>query len=252
MIKLAAVILTFNEAHNIEDCVNSLVFADHVLVVDSFSHDETVELAKKSRAEVVQREFDDYASQRNWAIDSLRDRAEWILFIDADERVNRALADEILGAMEKPGYAGWRMPRHNYIFGKLTLGAGWYPDYQTRLLRVGFASYDSKRKVHETVVLNGAEGALNEPLMHNNYKTVRQFLDKQRKYTAFEAGILFESGVRPKPQNYILQPLRHFYWRYVSLSGYRDGFHGLRLCILMAWYEFRKYLILRQLCREKS
>ena len=73
----------------------------------------------------------------------------------------------------------------------------------------------------------------------------RQFADKQRRYTAYDARILFEQGVRPKPQNYVLQPLRQFWWRFVTLKGYIDGLHGLRLSLLMAWYEFRKYLLLR-------
>jgi len=252
MTRLAAVILTYNEARHIQDCIDSVQFADWVLVFDSFSTDDTVTLARERGAEVIQHAFADYASQRNAALDAVGDRADWVLFVDADERIPAPLADEIRVVIEKPGYAGWQVPRHNYIFGKLTLGAGWHPDYQTRLLRVGAARYDPTRKVHEVVLLDGPLGTLENPLVHHNYQHMAQFLAKQRVYTAYEAQIMFEQGIRPKPRNYILQPLRHFRWRWLTLKGYQDGWHGLRLSLLMAWYEFRKYVILRGLWRDSA
>lgn len=247
---LTAVILTLNEAAHIQDCIASLKFADKILVFDSFSTDNTFELAKAAGARVEQRKFDDYASQRNAAIDAAG--GDWILFVDADERITPELAAEVQSVLDKPGYAGWRIPRHNYIFGTLTRGAGWFPDYQTRLLKVGAARYDPTRKVHEIVELDGELGTLSTPLVHYNYRDLGQFLEKQRKYTAYEAKIMFEQGVRPKPQNYILQPIRHFRWRFFELKGYIDGFHGLRLSLLMAWYEFQKYLILRGLWKHST
>ena len=153
-------------------------------------------------------------------------------------------------ASSYPAYAGFRIPRDNYIFGRLTRGAGWYPDYQTRLLRVGAAHYDPARQVHEVVILDGKEGTLKNALIHYNYRDLAQFIEKQRRYSAYDARILFEQGIRPKPQNYVLQPLRQFWWRFVTLKGYVDGLHGLRLSLLMAWYEFRKYLLLRGLWQE--
>ncbi len=252
MTRLAAVILTYNEARHIEDCIDSVQFADWVLVFDSFSTDDTVTLARERGAEVVQHAFADYASQRNAALDAVGDRADWVLFVDADERIPAPLAEEVRVVMGNSDYAGWRVPRHNYIFGKLTLGAGWHPDYQTRLLRVGAARYDPTRKVHEVVLLDGPLGTLENPLVHHNYQHIAQFLAKQRVYTAYEAQIMFEQGIRPKPQNYILQPLRHFRWRWLTLKGYQDGWHGLRLSLLMAWYEFRKYVILRGLWRDSA
>jgi (heptosyl)LPS beta-1,4-glucosyltransferase len=252
MTRLAAVILTYNEAQHIQDCIDSVQFADWVLVFDSFSSDDTVKLARERGAEVDQHAFADYASQRNAALDAVGDRADWVLFVDADERIPTPLAEEVRIVIEKPDYAGWRVPRHNYIFGKLTLGAGWHPDYQTRLLKVGAARYDPERKVHEVVLLDGPLGTLENPLVHYNYRDLPQFRAKQRVYTAYEAQIMFEQGIRPKPQNYILQPLRHFRWRWLTLKGYQDGWHGLRLSLLMAWYEFRKYVILRGLWRDAT
>ena len=251
--RLMAIILTYNESAHIRECIASLGFAQSVLVFDSFSTDDTLNLAHQAGAQTAQRHFDDYASQRNAALDLAKAQgAEWVLFIDADERVSPALAQALLQVMDMPEYAAWRMPRHNYIFGKLTLGAGWYPDYQVRLLRVGRASYDPERKVHEVVVCDGALGTLDVPLVHHNYQHLAQFHNKQRRYSAYDARILFEQGIRPKPHNFILQPLRQFRWRYLTLKGYQDGWHGLRLSSLMAYYEWYKYRLLAALWRQTS
>jgi glycosyltransferase involved in cell wall biosynthesis len=250
-VKLIAIILTRDEAANIVACIETLRFADSILVFDSYSEDDTVSLAEKAGAKVIQHSFQNYASQRNAALDAVKGQADWVLFVDADERVTPELAVEVREVMEQPGYAGWRIPRYNYIFGKLTRGAGWYPDYQTRLLKVGAAHYDPERQVHELVLLDGLEGTMTHPFIHYNYRDVDQFAAKQRRYVAYDASTLYEEGVRPKLQNYILQPWRQFWWRYVTLNGYQDGLHGFRLSFLMAWYELRKYLLLRRLWREK-
>jgi hypothetical protein len=252
MNRLTVVILTYNEAAHIAECIASAKFADGVLVFDSFSTDATVALAQQAGAEVQQRTFDHYAGQRNAALEALKDKTEWVLFVDADERVTPELADEVREAVGYPGYAGYQIPRHNYIFGKLTRGAGWYPDYQTRLLKIGSAHYDPARQVHEIVLLEGETGTLAAPFIHYNYRDAAQFRDKQRRYTAYDAQMLYHAGVRPKPQNYVLQPLRQFWWRWVTLKGYQDGLHGLRLSALMGWYELRKYVALRQLWSSRG
>lgn len=251
MTTLAAIILTYNEQAHIADCLASVQFADWTLVFDSFSTDDTVKLAEAAGAEVRQRRFDHYAAQRNAALEAAAGRADWVLFVDADERVTPELAAEVRQVIEQPAYAGWRIPRYNYIFGRLTRGAGWYPDYQTRLLRVGAARYDPARPVHELVLLDGLEGTLTGHFIHYNYRDAAQFAAKQRRYSAYEAHRLFEQGVRPKPQNYILQPWRQFWWRFITLHGYRDGLHGLRLSAWLAWYELRKYWLLRGLWRNE-
>lgn len=248
--RLAAIVLTYNEAQHIVACIDSLRFADQIIVFDSFSSDDTVQLAQNAGARVIQHAFANYASQREAALEAVRGAADWVLFVDADERVTDALAAEVRASIERPGVAGYRIPRDNYIFGRLTRGAGWYPDYQTRLLRVGAVHYDLTRQVHEVVVLDGEEGTLQHPFIHYNYRDLPQFLEKQRRYTAYDARILYEQGVRPKPQNFVLQPLRQFWWRFVTLKGYGDGLHGLRLSLLMAWYELKKYMILRGLWLE--
>lgn len=249
---LCGVVITFNEAAHIQDCLASLAFCDSRLVVDSLSTDDTVRLAQQAGAEVIQRAFDDFASQRNAALAAVRGRCEWVLFLDADERIPLALADEIRQVLRHPTCAAYRIPRHNYLFGRLTRGAGWYPDYQTRLLRVDAAHYDPARKVHEVVVVAGDLGTLATPLVHYNYRDVAHFYRKQQQYVRYDARVLFEAGVRPKWYTYLAQPLRQFRWRFWTLRGYQDGLHGLRLSLLMAWYEWRKVAILGQLWREKG
>jgi glycosyltransferase involved in cell wall biosynthesis len=251
-LRLVAIILTKNESRHIADCIASLRWADQVVVFDTFSDDDTVARAEQAGARVLQHPFENYAQIRNAALDTATN-ADWIFFVDADERATPELGAEIRDIVENPGQAppapvGYWAPRHNYIFGKLTLYAGFYPDYQMRLLRQGHARYE--RPVHEIVALDGPEGHLQHPLIHYNYDTLEQFHAKQRRYIQHDAEELDQQGIRFKPRNLILQPLRHFWWRYVTLQGYRDGLHGLRLCVLLAsYYGFRTYLQLREIQR---
>ena len=243
--ELTAIILTYNEAAHIEACIKSLNWADRILVFDRYSDDETVELAAAARVEVAQEFFQDFAQQRNAALDALE--TEWVFFVDADERGSPELGREIRDLIIDCPEAGWFVPRHNYIFNKLTLGAGWYPDYQLRLFRHGRVHYE--RPVHEVAVVQGEIGYLKSPLIHLNYRDPDHFLAKQRSYTQYDATVLLAEGVRPKFFTPISQPIRHFWWRYWTLKGYRDGFHGLRLSLYMAYYEWSKYRQLAQLQR---
>ncbi len=245
---ITAIILTKNEARHVAECIVSLRWADRVLVFDSHSDDDTPALARAAGADVAQRPFDNYAAQRNAALDAVT--TDWVFFVDADERATPALAEEIRRVIAERPENGWYVPRHNYIFGRLTLGAGWYPDYQFRLLRHGRARY--VRPVHELGEVDGATGYLANPLIHYNYRDVAHFHAKQRAYVEHDATILRDGGVRPKPRNYVLQPLRQFIWRFITLRGYRDGLHGLRLSLYMGYYEWRKYRRLGELWRGSS
>ncbi len=240
---LVAVILTKDEARHIQDCIASLIWTDEVVVFDAFSGDATVPLAQEAGARVIRHPFRNYAQQRNAALEMVE--ARWIFFVDADERATPALAQEVRQAIRRADVNGWWVPRHNYIFGRLTLGAGWWPDYQMRLLRRGKARYE--REVHEIVVLEGQAGHLKNPLIHYNYDSVAHFHAKQDRYTDYDAQVLYRQGVRPRWYTPYTQFLRHFWWRFVTLGGYRDGLHGLRLSGLMAYYEKEKYRRLRRL-----
>ncbi len=241
---LAAIVLTLNEEKHLPDCLASLAWAPRIIVYDCFSTDRTVEIARAAGAEVIQRAWDNFAGQRDAALAAAG--TEWVLFVDADERVTPALAQEIQSKLSEP-QAGWWIPRHNYLFGRLTLHAGWYPDYQLRLFRRAKAHYDPARPVHELVLLDGEAGHLRSPFIHLNYERVAEFIAKQKAYAVYDAERLRLSGVRAKPHHFLLQPLRQIYWRFISLQGWCDGGHGLRLSLLMGLFEFEKYRILWKL-----
>lgn len=251
MTTLAAIILCHDELDHLRPCIEAVGFADEVLVfVDASSPvaDEVVRQAEAAGARTARRPFDDYARHRNAALQAVA--SDWVLFVDVDERIPPPLAEEIRATIETAQADGYGIPRLNYIFGRLTRHTGWYPDYQTRLLRRARARYDPARPVHEVVILDGERGTLQQPMIHYNYRDLAQFLAKQRRYAEIDAGILYEQGVRPHPHNFILQPLRQFRWRFFTLQGYCDGLHGLRLSLLMAWYEWLKYRRLAARWRE--
>jgi (heptosyl)LPS beta-1,4-glucosyltransferase len=248
--RLSVVVLTRNEAHNIVDCLNSVAWADQQVILDSLSTDDTANLARACGATVCEHAFHDYASQRNIALDLVD--TDWVFFVDADERATPELAQEIRNVISTRTEAGWWVPRRNYIFGKWIRHTGWYPDYQLRLLQRGKARYDPARQVHEVVLLDGQAGYLQNTLIHYNYATVRQFLTKQRFYTTYEAEILFGQQVRPKWRNFVLQPVREFWRRYITLQGYRDGRHGLLLSLLMGYFNLVMYIELRRRCRKAA
>jgi glycosyltransferase involved in cell wall biosynthesis len=245
---VAAIVPTLNEEHNILDCLESLAWADRrVVFIDSRTTDRTAELAQQVGAEVMQHPFENFAQFHNGAMD--RVEADWIFFVDADERATPELAEEVRsvtdGTREE---VAWSVPRHNYIFGRLTLGAGWYPDYQSRLLLRGRVRWE--RPVHEVIVADGPQGYLQNPLIHYNYDDLPDFIARQEKYTNIDAGILLEQGVRPRFYTPYSQAARHFWWRFVTLRGARDGLHGLRLSLLMAYYEAVKYRRLARLWEQ--
>lgn len=245
--RFAAIVPTLNEEDNIIACLESLAWADRRVVFDCYSTDDTVSLAREAGAQVLQHPFEDFAQFHNAAME--RVKADWILFVDADERVTSELAAEIQSVIAHDGpEVLWWIPRHNYIFGRLTMSAGWYPDYQPRLLRQGRVRWE--RPVHEVALADGPEGYLEHPLIHYNYNDLTDFQARQERYNEYDARILLQEGVRPRPYTPYTQFVRHFWWRFVTLRGLREGFHGLRLSLLMAYYELKKYRRLAHLWRH--
>ncbi len=247
--KLIAVILAKNEAEHIAACIRSAQWADAVMLADSFSDDGTTELAAAEGAIIYQHKFVNFSVNRNLALaDAAAEGADWVFFIDADERATPELGAEIRRVVAGDE-AGWWVPRYNVMWGHTLKGGGWYPDAQLRLLKVGRAAYDPTREVHEIVQLDGRAGTLQEHLIHYNYKSLAQFHHKQNRYIDFEARILHKQGIRARPWTYLSMPVREFWRRYARLGGYRDGLLGLQLCGLMAWYMFLTYARLRRLYR---
>lgn len=245
---ITAAVITLNEEKNIGACLACLGWADELLVVDAHSADGTVPLAQQTGARVVLRPFDTFARQRNFAIQQAQ--RDWVFFVDADERVEPVLAQEVLrgirGGPDYPdGPVGYWVPRRNIILGHWVRHAGWWPDYQLRLFRRGLARYDERRDPHEVVQIDGPTGHLSHPLLHYNYSSFKELLSRQAAYAQREASWLFSEGVRPYPHRYLTQPAKEFFRRYVQLEGYKDGPLGLMLALLMAWYRFQVYLDLR-------
>ncbi len=244
---ITAIIPTLNEEENILDCLESVAWADRRVVFDCYSSDGTLELARSTGAEVFQHPFENYAQFHNAAMEQVD--AKWILFVDADERTTPELAAEIEAVIgQDPEEVLWWIPRHNYIFGRLTKSAGWYPDYQARLLRPDHVHWE--RPVHEIAVTDGPEGYLENPLIHYNYEDVTDFKARQARYNRYDAQILFEQGIKPHVYTPYTQFVRHFWWRFVTLRGVAEGFHGLHLSLLTAIYEMRKYRRLAQIWRD--
>jgi glycosyltransferase involved in cell wall biosynthesis len=253
---LSVVVLTLNEARHIAHCLASAKpFADELIVFDSYSEDATCEIAGNVGARIVQRRFDNYPSQRNAALETAN--CDWVFFLDADERASSEVGIEVRHAVAESNSKDtstvlfW-VPRKNYIFGEWIRHAGWAPDYQPRLMRKGMVRFDTSRLVHELPLVTGKEGFLVEPLVHYNYTSLTQFRMKQEAYTRFEAQMLLEQGTRARRRSYVGQPLREFLRRFLMLEGYRDGLHGLVLCVLMAYYALVRQQELARLWKERE
>jgi hypothetical protein len=251
--RITAVVLMQDVAPHVRPCLRTLRWADETLVVDGGSLDATVSLAQAAGARVVTRRWDHYTAQRTFALSQVR--TPWVLFVDADERVPLELALEVRAAVERASRAGtpagYWLPRQNLIMGRWVRHAGWYPDFQLRLFRVGHGRYDPHRQVHELVHLDGPSERLQATLLHHNYVTWSQFWTKQLRYARTEASEMYASGVRAKPHNFLLQPMRELRRRYLSLGGYRAGSLGLQLSLVLAIADGVKYVELRRLGRAR-
>ncbi len=183
----------------------------------------------------------------------------WVFFLDADERATPELCGEIARAVqEEPSQedpdavVGYWIPRQNFFFGRPVRHAGWYPDYQLRLLWKARAHYPEVQRVHEVVHLRGRAGCLSAHLLHYNVDRLAEFWAKQRRYARLEAETLLGKGVRARPRSLLGQPVREFWRRYVGLKGYRDGWLGLYLCAAMAYYTGLAYWHLIRMQRTVS
>jgi (heptosyl)LPS beta-1,4-glucosyltransferase len=244
-VTLTAAVIAKDAADVLGDCLISIAFADEVLVlVDAATRDATRELARKHGARVEERVFDTFAAQRDAALRLAR--GDWVLFVDSDERVSLDLRAEVLLSIgDAADCRAFWIPRHNYLMGRLIKHAGWYPDYQLRLLRRGFAHYDPARVVHELPIVDGKIGYLELPLVHFNYRSMAEFVAKQERYCQLDAVRWLNTYGRPRRRAVVGQPVREFWRRYVSLRGFRDGPLGLALSVLLAYYAGRAIWLAR-------
>ncbi|SJZ46843.1 glycosyltransferase family 2 protein [Selenihalanaerobacter shriftii] len=235
---LGALVLTYNEEENIIDCLESINWIDELVVVDSYSEDETVELAKQHTEKVYQREFDDFSSQRNFGLDQIE--SEWVLVVDADERVTFELKEEVLERLNNPQAEGYRIPRKNYFLGKWIKYCGWYPDYTLRLFKVADNRYSGL--VHEGIKIDGRVDKLDNAFIHYTYRNLKHYLDKINQYTTLDAEDKYQAGKKKGLAYILLRPVVEFIKKYFLKKGFLLGFQGLILSILSSYYQFLKYI----------
>lgn len=236
---VTATVITLNEARHIGDCLASLAWADERVVVDSGSTDGTVEIARAAGARVVVRDWPGYAAQKDYAA-SLASH-DWILSVDADERVTPALADEITRTLAAPGdHAGFRVPRMTFHLGRWIRTTDWYPDYQLRVYDRRRARW-KVRRVHESVQADGPVGALTSPLQHYAYRDVAHHLDTMQRYTTLAAEQMFEDGRRAGVAALLFHPPAAFLRNYILKRGILDGAPGLIISAMNAHYVFLKF-----------
>lgn len=251
---IAVAIIARDEARHIGAALASVAaLADELLVLlDDRTSDDTAQVARAAGATVAVEPWRGFAAQRNRALDLCR--SEWVLFLDADERVSPELAAEILamvgpGGQASPAVAGYWLPRHNQFFGRVARGGGWYPDHQLRLLRRAQARYDTDMHVHEYAQLAGEAAFLHGHLLHINIERADEFWRKQTSYAIHEAQSLYRAGRRARWRNFVGAPVRELVRRYLRLGGWRDGWLGLALCGSLAYFELVKFAHLRGLQR---
>lgn len=264
MAQVSIVILTLNEERNIAACIASVRgWADEVFVFDSLSGDQTAPIAESLGARIYRRRFDNFSRHKNWALDHLPLRNEWVFLLDADERVTPALRDEITATAASPERAldGYYVARRNYFMGRWIRHADMYPNWNMRFFKHRLGRFED-RIVHEHVILNGRAGYLVNPLEHDDYKGLERYFDRHNTYSSMEAleawrvgregnaaridKRLFARGparrrlMKEFAYRYLpCRALLRFVWMYFIRAGFLDGRIGFRYCALAGFYEYQ-------------
>jgi glycosyltransferase involved in cell wall biosynthesis len=237
---LTVIIPTYNEEETLPDCLASVRFADEILVADSFSTDRTLEIARARGARIVQREYGYSAQQKNWAIPQARH--EWVLLVDADERVTPGLRDEILRILEDgPAADGYWVRRDNFFLGRRIRFCGWGSDRVIRLFRRDVARYQD-RQVHAEIDLPGPLPSLSRPLEHHTFRSFRQYWRKLDLYSEWGARQMYLEGRHAGGAQLLLRPLGRFIRMYFLRLGFLEGAHGVALSLLGAFTVYLKYV----------
>lgn len=236
---LTAIVPTFNEEEMIRGCLESVRFADEILVVDSFSTDGTLAIARELGARVIQRAFDYPAAQKNWAIPQAAH--EWVLLLDADERATPALREEIEQILQQgPRADAYWIRRVNFFLGRPIRRCGWGSDKVIRLFRRDVSRYREQR-VHEEIDLPGTLPILRHRLQHLTFRSFGQYFNKLNLYSDWGAGQMYERGRRAKAVEVLLRPIGRFIRMYFLRLGFLEGGRGLVLSLLGAFSVYLKY-----------
>lgn len=247
---VACVVITKNEEANIQDCLRSVQWANELIVVDAESCDKTVELARACGAKVSVRPWPGFGLQKNFGM--AQASSDWILILDADERVTEELRGEVRTCLERwrPGAAvAYRIPRRNFFYGAWVRGGGVYPDYQVRLFRRGIAQYNDVA-VHENLIVDGEIGTLVEHLDHYTERRIQDHFKKFGLYTTLAAQEKAKTVRTVHWIDLVFRPLVVLVKTYVLKQGFRDGVRGLIVCVFKSMYTFGKYAKLWDATRQ--
>jgi glycosyltransferase involved in cell wall biosynthesis len=276
-VPLSVMVPVKNEALNLRECLASVAFADEVVVVDSASSDETQEIATSTGARVAQFEWNGKSPRKkNWALENIPWRHEWILIIDADERITPALETQIRDAICRKDVDGFYLNRRFWFLSGWINHCGYFPSWNLRLFRHRLGRYEQievdkiassgDNEVHEHVLLNGRAEYLSAPMEHFAFPDVAAFVEKHNRYSTWEAAVReqFSQGaaqerLRATPVGTALErkrwlkrlamrlpcrPALRFLYHYAWKQGFRDGYRGWVLCRLLSWYE--RMIILKE------
>ena len=245
MPSLSVAVIALNEEERIRACLESVAWADETIVVDSGSSDKTTEIAREFTDRVLFHAWTGYSAQKNFALAQCR--GDWLLSLDADERVSDDLREEIAATLvAAPREAGFFLPRQNFFQGRWVRHGGWYPDYQLRLFRRGQGTFRDTA-VHESARVDGPTGRLRAPLLHQSYRGIADFVARADRYSDLAATELAAAGRGGSVPDLLLRPVWRFISMYLLRAGFLDGWRGLILAALYAHYVFLRAAKVREL-----
>lgn len=236
---LTVALIARDEAERIERCLDSVRWADEVVVVvDDRTVDATADLARRHSDRVFVHRFESYPAQRQWA--QSQASSDWILWMDCDEVIPPALAAEVQETLRQPSCNAYRVPRRDFMFGRWIRHGGWYPQYHLKLHRRDGASW--QRDVHEQLVIGGPIGTLKAPTLHYSHRRVSDWIRKMADYTSLEARAMHDAGTRVGVARILFEPPMYAGYKYFIQQGWRDGLHGLALALLLGNYRLLRNL----------
>lgn len=245
-VKLSVCIITYNEAENIRDCLESIKWADEIIVVDSLSNDRTIVICREFTDRIFQRPWPGYIEQKNFAIEQATQ--PWVLCLDADERLSPLAAEEVIHEVSHANNpcAGFISPRHSYYLGRWINHGGWYPDYKLRLFKRGKAQWGGKNP-HDKLILDGKAQHLRGDILHMVYRDLSDQLKTVDSFSSIIARDWIREGKGFNPFALLFHPPVKFCETYIFKLGFLDGYPGLLISLVSSFYCFLKYAKLWEL-----
>ena len=235
MAKLSVIIPTFNEEAFLEDALFSVVFADEIIVIDSFSTDATPGIAKKYATKFLQRKFDNFSNQKNCALKEAT--GDWVLFLDADERVTHSLEAEIKETIKNPKHGGYKINFPHFYMNRFLYH---HSDDVLRLVKREGAEYSGS--VHEKLICKGSIGKLKNKMLHFTYKGLENYIAKKESYAWFQAQQQFDKGKKATWFHLFFKPSYRFFRSFILKGGFRDGVPGMTVAAVNAYGVFERYV----------